>query len=60
MQGEDWTLTFQVPNMHMQCLQNVQGNYEDWCIGGKFADWDYVLGINEHKHIRKDTGIRKK
>lgn len=44
-----------------QCLQKVEGSYEDWCVGGKFADWEYVLGImNEHKPIRKEYWNKKK
>lgn len=44
-----------------QYLQKVEGNHEDWCIGGKFADWDYVLGIiNEFKNIRKEYWNKKK
>lgn len=43
-------LTFPSAEHAYQCLQRVEGNYEDWTIGGKFADWDYVLGIrNEHE-----------
>ena len=43
-------LTFPSAEHAFVCLQYAQGNYEDWCMGGKFADWDYVLGIrSEHE-----------
>ncbi len=42
--------TFPSSEHAYQCLQKVNGSHEDWCVGGKFADWEYVLGvINEHR-----------
>ena len=52
-------LTFPSAEHAYACLQHVQGNYEDWCIGGKFADWDYVLGIRS-EHETKDHRWREK
>ena len=43
-------LTFPSAEHAFVCLQYATENYQDWCIGGKFADWDYVLGIRrEHE-----------
>ena len=45
-------LTFPSAEHAFQCLQRIQGNYEDWCIGGKFASWEYVLGVmREHNKM---------
>lgn len=43
-----------------QCLQYVEGSYEDWCVGGKFADWDYVLGIMKEHNYSYGSFWRKK
>lgn len=52
--------TFPSAEHAYQYLQKVDGSHEDWCVGGKFADWDYVLGIvNEHKSIRKEFWKKK-
>lgn len=43
-------LTFPSAEHAFVCLQYATENYQDWCMGGKFADWDYVLGIrSEHE-----------
>lgn len=42
-----------------QYLQRVEGNYEDWCIGGKFADSEYVLA-NEWKRHKGPIGTLAK
>ncbi len=56
-------LRFPSASHAFHCLGKVEGPYEDWCIGGKFADWDYVLDIvNEHrtKPLRKEFWKKRK
>lgn len=53
--------TFPSSEHAYQYLQKVDGSHEDWCIGGKFADWDYVLGVvNEHRSKPVSAGHWKK
>jgi hypothetical protein len=52
--------TFPSSEHAYQCLQKVDGSHEDWCIGGKYADWDYVLGvINEHRKVSAEHWKKK-
>ena len=52
--------TFPSSEHAYQYIQKVDGSHEDWCVGGKFADWDYVLGvINEHRKVSVEHWKKK-
>jgi len=57
-------LTFPSASHAFHCLQKVdKRSYPDWCVGGKFTDWDYVLDkVNKRslKPINKKYWKKKK